>query len=77
MAKLVWNGCDNYIEVENLRIGQDGWNGKTMNTPRESFTPFEAVEVSIETVPLLDIETGERDFDGFFLTESGRVYREV
>ena len=76
ITQLIWNGCDGYIELDELRIDNDYYvdkNGNaTLYTTRESFTAFPAVQVALTSVPMVD---GEYDFDGLFMTESGRVYR--
>ncbi len=64
MTKLVWNGCDGYIESE-----------KSVFTTREEFKPFEVIEINKESIPVDD--DGEMILDGIFLSESGRFYKGV
>ena len=77
--ELVWNGCDGYVEVdEAVRRGYDivrrPDGTAALYTQREGFASFGAVEISAKDVPIVD---GELDYDGIFMTESGRVYRAV
>jgi hypothetical protein len=60
--KLVWNGCDNYIESD-----------KSVFMQREEFKPFEAVEININTLPV--DEYGEINMDGVLGCENGKYYR--
>jgi hypothetical protein len=59
-TKIVWNGCDSYIESD-----------KSVFTQREEFKPFEAVEIDINTFPV--DEYGE--IDGVLGCENGKYYR--
>ena len=63
-VKLVWNGCDSYIE-----------STESVFTRSEEFTPFDVVEIDIENLP--KDEDGELDFDGVFGAESGKFYRAI
>lgn len=62
---IVWNGCDGYTETTDAvhYHGAREWRA------------FEVVPACIDEVPV--DEDGEHDFTGFYLTESGNVYREV
>ena len=68
---IVWNGCDSYIELD--RAESRGYNidGNTLYTCEESFEAFPAVEVDVESLPVID---GEPDLDGVLGTESGKYY---
>lgn len=59
---IAWNGCDSYVESD-----------ASIFTSREEFKPFPATEIAMADVP--KDEDGELDFEGLFLTESGRVYK--
>ena len=73
-VKIVWDGCDGYIEWY-VAVESDDYkiyNGNLI-TRSESFTPFDVVQCSIDDVPT--DEDGVKNFDGYFLTKSGNVYR--
>lgn len=73
---IIWNGCDSYVEVERALERGYNFDGEKLYTRTDAFTPFAAVEIDIDDLPLLDGgDEGERDFDGIFGTESGRYYR--
>lgn len=60
-TSIVWNGCDNYI-ISN----------ESVFTQREEFKPFEAIEIDINELPIVD---GEPDLNGVFGTECGKYFR--
>lgn len=62
---IAWNGCDGYTETDGTPI----YKGPQV------FPAFEVFPARIDDVPR-DAD-GEKDFSGFFLTDSGRVYREA
>jgi hypothetical protein len=62
---LAWNGCDAHTETD----------GSPIYRGPHTFPAFEVVPARIDDVPLDD--DGEHDFTGFFLTDSGNVYRAV
>ena len=75
MVKIVWNGCDGYVEAdEAVRLGYD-FDGERLYHGAHAFPVFEAVEVDISSVPLDD--DGEPIVDGLFGGEGGKVYRAV
>ena len=59
---IAWNGCDDYIESDT-----------SVFTSREEFKPFAATEIPMSDVP--KDEDGKLNFEGLFLTASGRVYK--
>ena len=63
-TKIVWNGCDAYIE-----------SSESVFTPREEFKPFAVTEVSEEDVPVDG--DGEFDFNGIFVTENGDTWKKL
>lgn len=72
MTKLIWNGCDGYMELDRaVTLGYDV-QGETLYKQHESFNAFDASEIDPDTLPLID---GERDTDGVFVTETGKYYR--
>lgn len=62
---IAWNGCDGFTETDGTPI----YKGS------KEFPAFEVVPARIDDVPLDD--DGEHDFTGFFLTDTGNVYREI
>lgn len=76
---IVWNGCDNYIEVDKLRAPDykvtryfDG--SLTLHTNRGcSFNSICSVRVPSDAVPIVN---GEQDYKGFYVTECGNIYKE-
>lgn len=73
MTKIVWNGCDNYIEEEQATRRGNDFDGVKLYHGSREFTAFEAVEISPNDLP--KGEDGEPDFNGVFGTETGRFYR--
>jgi len=75
-VKIVCDGCDGYIEWD-VAVESDDYKiyKGDLITRSESFTPFDAVLCSIDDVPA--DEDGENNFEGFFLTKTGKVYREI
>ncbi len=72
-VKLVWNDCDGYIELHRAidrgyEIQGDKLIGKT-----EVHKAFDAVPCALTDIPV--DEDGERNFDGFTMTETGNYYR--
>lgn len=60
---IAWNGCDGHTETD----------GSPIYRGPHAFPSFEVAPACIEDVPV--DEDGERDFSGFFLTDTGNVYR--
>lgn len=71
---IVWNGCDSYTEWDFVLSNADyeTKDGKLI-TRSESFTPFEVELIDMKDVPAFD--DGEKNFEGLFLTENGKVYK--
>lgn len=64
-VKIVWNGCDNYVESECAESrGYNFADGKLYHGAHE-FSEFEAVEV---------FPSDGSDLDGVSGTETGRYY---
>ncbi len=73
MTKIVWNGCDNYVEAEEAsRLGHN-FDGETLFHGSQSFKAFEANEINLNELPL--DEDGEPISDGVLGSESGKFYR--
>jgi hypothetical protein len=75
MTKIVWNGCDSYVEIDQAVARGYDCDGEVLYTPREAFTAFEAIEINPADLPV--DEDGEPDFNGVIGTETGRFYRAV
>ena len=60
---IAWNGCDGHTETD----------GSPVYKGAHEFPAFEVTPASIEEVPV--DEDGEKDFTGFFLTDTGNVYK--
>ena len=72
MTKIVWNGCDGYVEAEDAVARGYDFDGEKLYHGAKEFTAFEATEVSPADLP--KDEDGEPDVDGVFCSESGKVY---
>lgn len=73
--KIVWNNCDGYIELNEARSRGYNVTGDKLISRTETSTAFDVVPCSIDEVPFND--DGERDYQNFFLTETGNLYKEV
>lgn len=73
MTKIVWNGCDSYIEADQAIAHGYNFDGEKLYTQRGSFAAFDATEIDPNSLPI--DEDGERDFSGIFGTEAGRYYK--
>lgn len=71
-VKLVWNGCDEYIELSKAEDYGYKIQGELIGKT-EVHKAFDAVPCTLADIPL--DEDGERDFDGFTMTETGNYYR--
>jgi len=75
MSKIVWNGCDGYVEADlAAHRGYNFYDGKLYHGSQE-FTAFDATEINPADLP--KDEDGELDFNGVFGCESGKFYRET
>lgn len=45
MTKIVWNGCDNYVEADQAAQRGYNFNGKTLFHGSQEFTAFDAIEI--------------------------------
>jgi hypothetical protein len=65
---IIWNGCD----------GEDyASEGDEIFTKSEKFTAFQVAEVALKSLPIIDESTGERDFDGHYMTPDYKVWKAV
>ena len=73
MTKIVWNGCDNYIDAdEAMRRGYD-FDGEKLYHGAHEFEAFEVVEIDLESLSRDDDD--EPIMDGIYGTETGRFFR--
>ena len=75
-VKIVWNGCDAYIEFDDAKRDpdyRDKIKGESLFTQTEEHHAFEVVEIDSSTVPVDG--DGEMICDGIFLTAAGKFYR--
>lgn len=73
MTKIVWNGCDEYVEAdEAVQRGYD-FDGEKLYNGSQKFTAFEAEAIDPANLP--NGEDGEPDFNGVFGSESGKFYK--
>ena len=71
--KLVWNGCDAFIESRLAqRYGHDFEAGQLFSGAH-AYSEFDAVEIDVSLLPLDD--DGEPDMNGVLASESGKLYR--
>lgn len=71
---IVWNGCDSYIEWDDaLRSADYEIRDGKLITRRESFTPIEVERIDFKDLPVY--EDGEKNFEGLYLTENGKIYK--
>jgi hypothetical protein len=71
-TKIVWNGCDGYVEADDAcRRGYD-FDGETLFHGGQSFAAFWAVEITLDEITVGD---GELDMSGVLGSESGKFYR--
>jgi hypothetical protein len=73
MTKIIWNGCDSYVEADQAAARGHDFDGELLYTQSEVFTAFEATEINPEDLP--KDEDGDPDFDGVLGTETGKFYR--
>lgn len=81
-TKIVWNGCDGYMDIDSVTARFSGYNIErnedgtaTLYTPRESFESFAVVEIDEATVPT--DEDGLAVLDGLYVTDDFRVWKPV
>lgn len=73
MTKIVWNGCDNYVEVSEAEQRGYDFDGEKLYHGSHEFSAFDATEINPEELP--KDEDGEPDFNGVFGSESGKFYK--
>ena len=75
MTKIVWNGCDVYVEADEAVSRGYDCDGEKLYHGAQEFTAFEAVEIKILDLP--KDEDGEPIIDGVLGSETGRFYKAV
>ncbi len=73
MVKIVWNGVDNYVEIDAAVSRGYDFDGHTLYRGARSYEAFDVVEVDPATLPR--DEDGEVNIDGILGSESGKLYR--
>ena len=73
MVKIVWNGVDNYVEIDAVVSRGYDFAGHTLYRGARSYEAFDVVEVDPATLPR--DEDGEVNIDGILGSESGKLYR--
>ena len=73
MVKIVWNGVDNYVEIDAVVSHGYDFAGHTLYRGARSYEAFDVVEVDPATLPR--DEDGEVNIDGILGSESGKLYR--
>lgn len=73
MTKIVWNGCDNYVEADQAAQRGYEFDGEKLYHGTQEFTAFEATEINPADLP--KDEDDEPDFNGVFGSESGKFYK--
>lgn len=73
MTKIVWNGCDNYVEAAQAEQRGYDFDGEKLYHGAQEFTAFDATEIDPADLP--KDEDGEPDFNGVFGSESGKFYK--
>ena len=73
-VKIVWNDCDAYIELDVAESRTERKvEGDKLIGRNETHTAIEVVPALWAHVP--EDEDGEPNFDGFYLTETGNIYK--
>jgi len=75
VAKIVWNGCNGFIEAEEARNRGYIFDGQKLNRGGKEYEAFEAKEINPKELPV--DRGGNLVLFGVLLTETGRYYREV
>lgn len=76
MTKLIWNGCDGYVELDLAKRDPDyrgKIKGETLYTQTEEHSAFPVIEIDEASVPIDD--DGEMICDGIFISVSGKFYK--
>ena len=73
MVKIVWNGIDNYVEIDAAVSRGYDFDGHTLYRGAHAYEAFDAVEVDPATLPR--DEDGEVNINGILGAESGKLYR--
>ena len=76
MIKIVWNGCDGYVETYAAEARGYDFDGEKLHTQREIFIPFDVEKFDISNLPE-DEDGGLILPEGVFITETGNFYRAV
>ena len=72
-TKIVWNGCDSYVEADEAASRGHDFDGTTLYHGAHSFTAIDAIQINPDDLP--KDEGGEPIMDGVLGTETGRFYR--
>lgn len=72
-TKIMWNGCDSYIEADKAEARGYDFDGEKLYKGSQEFSAFEVEEIDPETLP--KGKDGDTDFDGIFGTETGKFYK--
>lgn len=75
-TKIIWNGCDGYIEFDDAKRDpdyRDKIKGNALYTQSEEYEAFSVVEIDESTIPV--DEDGELICDGIFVTAAGKFYK--
>lgn len=75
MTKIVWNGCDGYVEADEAVQRGYNFDGSNLYNGYQEFTAFEATQIDPDSLP--KDEDGEPEFNGIFGSESGKFYKAV
>ena len=73
MTKIVWNGCDAYVEADDAERRGYNFDGEKLYKGAEEFDAFEATEIDPNSLP--KDEDGGVDFNGVIGSESGKFYK--
>lgn len=74
--QIVWNGCDGWIELA-LAEPEQGrlLMGGTFGGQQGLNKPFNVMPASWDEIPM--DEEGEPNFEGFYFTETGNLYKDA
>lgn len=72
MTKIVWNGCDNYVEADQAEQRGYDFDGEKLYHGAQEFMAFDATEIDPKDLP--NDEDGEPGFNGVFGSERGKFY---
>jgi len=73
MTKIVWNGCDNYVEADQATQRGYDFDGEKLYHGAHEFVALYATEINSADLP--KGENGKPDFNGVLSSESGKFYK--